>query len=180
MRKLLVAIAAIVCLSSVQAQSKVAHVNTDKVLDTLPSMKKAKADLEQWQAVYKAELDELNSNLEKMYSKYMAERDKLTPMMQQYEEERIQKKNAEFQQRQQEIEQDLYNKSNSMQEPVLERVKKAIEVVAERKKLNYVINENVTLYSKGGMDITNEVITEALRLEKEAAATAPSTPATPK
>lgn len=168
MKKLILAVVAVFCLTSLNAQSKVAHVNTDKVLDTLPSMKYVKKTIEELQIAYKTELDDFDALIQKMYTDYMAKRNTLSPALQQYEEERIQKKQAEFQQRQQEIEQDLYNRSNSMQEPILDRVKKAIELVADKKKLNYVINENVTLYAKGGMDITMEVITEALRLDKEA------------
>jgi Skp family chaperone for outer membrane proteins len=34
--------------------------------------------------------------------------------------------------------------------------------------LNYVIDESVTLYFKGGTDITPEVVVELLRLDAEA------------
>jgi Skp family chaperone for outer membrane proteins len=50
----------------------------------------------------------------------------------------------------------------------LDRVQKSVEIVSDRKKLNYVIDESTTLYYKGGMDITNEVIIELLRLDAEA------------
>ena len=40
--------------------------------------------------------------------------------------------------------------------------------VSDRKKLNYVIDESVTLYFKGGMDVTAEVIVEVLKLDAEA------------
>jgi Skp family chaperone for outer membrane proteins len=53
-------------------------------------------------------------------------------------------------------------------EPILERTQKAIAIVAERKKLNYIFDETVSLYFKGGIDCTSEVMTELLKLDAEA------------
>ena len=50
----------------------------------------------------------------------------------------------------------------------MERIQKAIEIVADRKKLNYIIDETVTLYFKGGIDCTSEVMIELLRLDADA------------
>ena len=55
--------------------------------------------------------------------------------------------------------------SNELNAPILGMVQKAVEIVAERKKLSYVIDESVTLYFKGGVDITSEVIAELLKLD---------------
>ena len=54
-----------------------------------------------------------------------------------------------------------------LNKPILELVQTAVNNVAESKKLSYVLDETVTLYFKGGIDITNEVMTELLKLEKE-------------
>ena len=43
----------------------------------------------------------------------------------------------------------------------------AVNNVAESKKISYVLDETVTLYFQGGMDITNEVMSELLKLEAE-------------
>ena len=37
--------------------------------------------------------------------------------------------------------------------------------VAEAKKISYVLDETVTLYFAGGIDLTQEVMTELLKLE---------------
>ena len=46
-------------------------------------------------------------------------------------------------------------------------MQEGVKVVAERKKINYVLDLSTTLYASGE-DITKEVIVEVLRLEKEA------------
>ena len=46
-------------------------------------------------------------------------------------------------------------------------MQKAVDIVAERKKLNYIIDESQAIYFKGGMDLTSEVLVELLRLDAE-------------
>jgi Skp family chaperone for outer membrane proteins len=58
--------------------------------------------------------------------------------------------------------------SEELNKPILERVQKSIDIVADRKKLNYVLDVSATMYSKGGIDITSEVITELLLLDAAA------------
>lgn len=168
MKKLLLIVIAVFSLSSLMAQSKVAHVNSQKLLDTMPSRKLAMSNLAELEKAYYGELKEMEEDLQKVYKIYTEKADAMPPVARQVEEEKIQRKQAALQQREQEVQQELSNKAAAMNEPILERVKKAVEIVSDRKKINYVINEEATLYFKGGMDITNEVITELLKLDAEA------------
>lgn len=95
----------------------------------------------------------------------MSEQASLTPVLKQYEEEQLQKKQQAMQQREQELQQKMQQLGNELNEPILKRVKKAIEIIAGRKKLNYVVDETSTLYFAGGSDITNEVMNELLKLD---------------
>jgi outer membrane protein len=147
------------------AQTKVAHVNTQKLLDTLPSRKEAMKQLSAFEQRGAAELKEMEEEVQKIYSKYMAEQTTMNQITKQYEEERIQKKSQAIQQREQELQQLMQKMGNELNEPILKRVQKAVERVAAAKKINYVIDETTTLYFKGGQDITNEVMVELLRLD---------------
>ena len=55
--------------------------------------------------------------------------------------------------------------NGELNKPILARVQKAVEIVSDRKKINYVLDESSTLYFKGGMDITAEVLVELLILD---------------
>lgn len=156
-----------VTMSFAMAQSKFAHVNSQKLLDTMPSRKAAMKDLKDFEEKGVKELQEMEGDLQKAYTKYVAEKDKLSPTMQQYEEERIQKKQTAMQEREQQLQQQISSLGQELNAPILKRVQKAVDIVAERKKINYVIDESVTLYFKGGIDITNEVMVELLRLDAE-------------
>ena len=78
------------------------------------------------------------------------------------------KKQQGLEDRQTALQQEMQIYTQELNKPILERVQKAVEIVSDRKKINYVLDESTTLYFKGGMDITDEVLIELLRLDAEA------------
>lgn len=168
MKKLLLALAVMFSMGAVMAQSKVAHVNSQKLLDTLPSRKVAMDKLKEFEANGIKELQEMEADFNIALQKYEKDRPNLSPMLIKIEEEKLMKKQQNIQDREQSLNQEMQIYSQELNKPILDRVQKAVEIVSERKKLNYVIDESVTLYFKGGMDITAEVIVELLRLDAEA------------
>jgi outer membrane protein len=168
MKKLLVAFAVLFSVGSALAQSKVAHVNSQKLLDTLPSRQAAMDKLKEFEANGIKELQEMEADLNAAYAKYEKDRPNMSPMLIKIEEEKLMKKQQNLQDREQSLNQEMQIYSQELNKPILERVQKAVEIVSERRKLNYVIDETVTLYFKGGTDITQEVIVELLKLDSEA------------
>jgi Skp family chaperone for outer membrane proteins len=77
------------------------------------------------------------------------------------------KKQQGLEDRQTALQQELQIYNQELNKPILEMVQKSVEIVSDRKKINYVIDESTTLYFKGGMDITAEVLIELLRLDAE-------------
>jgi len=167
MKKLIVVLVALMSLTQLAAQTKIAHVNSQSLLDTLPSSNVALKQLQEFEAAGMKELQEMEADFQKAYQKYATEQGTLSPVMRQYEEERLQKKQYSLQQREQELQQQMQNLSTELNAPILKRVQRAVDVVADRKKFNYVIDESVTLFHKGGTDITSEVLVELLKLDAE-------------
>lgn len=165
MKKLLVVLVSIFVVGAVNAQIKVAYVNSNKVLDTLPSRKAAMKELQEFNAAAEKELTDLDNELQKAYEKYIKDREALSQVLRQYEEERLQKMQTNIQAREQELQERLQRRSTDLNAPILKILQTAVENVSDRKKLNYVLDESQLLYSKGGTDITNEVIDEALKLD---------------
>jgi outer membrane protein len=168
MKKLLLALAVMFSVGTVMAQSKVAHVNSQKLLDTLPSRKIAITKLQEFEANGVKELQEMEADFNAALAKYEADRPKMTPVEIKIAEDKLMKKQTNIQEREQSLQQEMQLYSQELNKPILDRVQKSVEIVSDRKKLNYVIDESTTLYYKGGMDITNEVIIELLRLDAEA------------
>ena len=148
------------------AQSKVAHVNSQKLLDTLPSRKAAILQLDQIQKSGVSELEEMQKAFESAYKIWIDGQANMPPMIKENEQNKLMRMQQNLETRQAELEQELKVYSEQLNQPILDRVQKAIEIVAERKKLNYVLDQSsMTMYYKGGMDITNEVIVELLILD---------------
>ena len=168
MKKLLLALAVMFSMGTVMAQSKVAHVNSQKLLDTLQSRKDAMNQLKEFEANGVKELQEMEADFNAALAKYEKDRPNMSPTLIKFEEEKLMKKQQGIQDRETSLNQEMQIYSQELNKPILERVQKAVEIVSDRKKLNYVIDESVTLYFKGGMDITAEVIVELLRLDAEA------------
>ncbi|MEE3145197.1 MAG: OmpH family outer membrane protein [Bacteroidota bacterium] len=165
-RGLLILVLAVVALN-VNAQTKIAHINSQVLLDTLQSRKDAMAKLKKFEEEGVLELQEMNKSFEAAVMRYQQNEKDWSPVIKQMEEEKLQKKQVALQTRQQELEQQMQIYGQELNKPILELVQTAVNNVAEGKKLSYVLDETVTLYFKGGIDITNEVMTELLKLEKE-------------
>jgi outer membrane protein len=110
----------------------------------------------------------MEADFNKALADYEKKRPDLSPMLIKIEEEKLMKKQQNIQDRQESLNQEMQIYSQELNKPILERVQKAVEIVSDRRKLNYVIDESVTLYFKGGTDITPEVVVELLRLDAEA------------
>jgi outer membrane protein len=167
MKQILVALALVISTVGF-SQTKLGHVNSQKLLDTLPSRKVALKKLEDRQKEGMQELEEMQKSFEQAYRKHMETKKDKTPMLIEIDEANLMKKQQAIESRQQSLEQEIQAYNEELNKPILERIQKAIEIVADRKKLNYIIDETVTLYFKGGIDCTSEVTIELLRLDAEA------------
>lgn len=165
MKKLLLVLVAIFTVGTAMAQMKLAHVDTQRLLDTMPSRKAAIEKLQKFEQDGVIELREMEEDLKKAYAKYEQERPSLSPVRIQIEEEKIMKKQQALQEREQSLNAEMQAYSNELNVPIQEKVVKAIEIVSERKKLNYVLDASMLIYSAGGADITDEVLVELMKLD---------------
>jgi len=165
MKKLFFAVMiALSTATAAQAQTKMAHVNSQDLLDTLPSRKKAIAEIQDLSARADQELKEMEANLEKEYNAYLLRKPGQTATMNAYDEGRLSKMQNDMQYREQEINAILQKMSQELNDEILKTVKEAVDIIAKKKGLNYVIDESSTLFASGS-NITNEVIPELLKID---------------
>ena len=167
MKNILIAISLIISASSF-AQTKIGHVNSQQLLDTLESRKQAIKALDAFKVEGMKELQEMNKAFESAYIIFQQKEKDYSPVILKMEQEKLGRKQQELESRQQQLEKELQIYNEELNKPILDRITKAIEIVADRKKLSYIIDESATLYSKGGIDCTAEVMIELLRLDAEA------------
>ena len=171
MKKLVLALIVMFTAGAAVAQSKVGHVDTQKLFDTMPSRKSVEADLAKFEKEGSDELQEMYKDLQTAIAKFENEKPNMAPVMIKIEEEKLARKEQAIQERNQSLQQELQIVSESLQLPLYQRIQEAVKIVAQRKKLNYVLNNQefgMILYADGITDITNEVITELLILDAAA------------
>jgi len=165
MKSILLALVLVFSTGSLMAQSKLGHVNSQALLDTMPSRKSALIKLQEFEAAGVQELKEMEADLNKAYAAYQKEQANMSPVIMKIEQEKIMKKEQALQDREQSLNGEMQAYSQELNEPILKLVQNAIKAVADRKKLTYVVDESILLYSAGGENITNEVIVELLKID---------------
>jgi outer membrane protein len=165
MKKLLLALVVVLSTGSLMAQTKIAHVNSQVLLDTMPSRLVAMQKLQKFEADGIAELKEMEADLNAAIAKYEQDRPNMSPVIIKIEEEKLMKKQQALQEREQSLNVEMQAYSQELNAPILQMVQDAVKIVSERRKLNYVIDESITLYFAGGLDITDEVAAELLKLD---------------
>ena len=148
-----------------EAQMKIGHINSQVLLDTLQSRKDSMAALKQFEAEGVQELQEMNKAFESAYLRYQQNEKDWSPVIKKMEQEKLMKKQQALETRQVELEQQMQIYGQELNKPILDLVQTAVNNIAESKKLSYVLDETVTLYFQGGIDLTQEVMTELLKLE---------------
>ena len=85
---------------SVFGQMKMGHVNSQLLLDTMPSRKKAMIELQKFEAEGMQELKEMQSELEKAYKTYEQNQKTWTPKYLEIQQKKIMEKEQRFKSRQ--------------------------------------------------------------------------------
>lgn len=122
------------------AQSKIAHINTSELIQAMPQMKTAKADMEKVGKTYEADIAAMRKELQTKMKQYEAEASTKT-------QEENEKRLVEVQGDQQAIQQygataqqELQKKEFDLLKPITETAKAAILKVAKAQGFNYVLD----------------------------------------
>ncbi len=165
MKKLFFALAIAILSITGAAAQKIGHVDSQKVLDTLPSRRAAITEISMLQDMGVREMTEMDSTLQTYYMEYEKNKNVWSALVRESYENKIRNYTMRMQEREQQIDGQLNQLSAALNQKSLDIVKKAVTTVSDLKKLNYVIDQSVLLYNSGGTDITADVIKEALILD---------------
>ncbi len=149
---------ALVFTASVQAQ-KFGFVDSAGILEDLPEVKQADANLE---ALQKQLQKKGQGMLEQLQQDYLAvqqriERGELSPKQQEEEGQKLQARQTELQQFEQDMVNQIQTKRNELLEPIMERVNQAIQDVAKENGLQFIFDKQVLLYFEDSQDFSSQV-----------------------
>ncbi|MDB2657347.1 OmpH family outer membrane protein [Crocinitomicaceae bacterium] len=170
MKKILIALVVLVGFAgTAMSQTKVGHVKSQVLWDTLTMSKTAETQMVDFQKALALELQDLEADLGKLYEDYQKIQNSpsTSQVLLQLKEKAIREKEAEYQNRQQSAQYEVQAYRAELETPITEIIREAVQMVAKRDKYDYVMDVNSGLYVNPDSDITNIVMTELLKLEKE-------------
>jgi outer membrane protein len=123
-----------------QAQSKIAHINTQDLIAAMPEMKVAQAEMEKLGKTYEADIKAMATEYQNKMKLYEAEATSKTDEENQKRLVEVQTMQQNIQQYQGEAQQQMQNKEIDLLKPITEKAKAAILKVARAQGFEYVLD----------------------------------------
>jgi len=162
MRVFLPVLLALLLASSAEAQAnlKIGYIDSQAILDQDPSARTAQQQFEASLATYQAEVQQLGEDLQLLIDQYEQQQAMLSDEAKANREEQIRLKQAQYQQRITELEQQAGVRQAELVEPVMERITAVIEEI--RAEGNYSMIFDVAaqgiISADPALDLTAEVV----------------------
>ncbi|GGZ73897.1 OmpH family outer membrane protein [Algibacter mikhailovii] len=145
-----------VTVSLTQAQSKIAHINTQELIAAMPEAKAAQTEIETLGKTYQTDIQASITEYQNTVKQYEAEAATKTDEENQKRGLELQEKQQRIQQFRSDAQQDIAKKEAELFKPIQEKAMAAINTVAKEKGYQYVL-DRATLIVAEGDDILADV-----------------------
>lgn len=151
---LFVAAACASCFLPVYGQVRLGHVDAQAILLALPERVTAQTTIESQAAQYEAELKRMQEEMQAKFAEYQQKAATWPDAIRTQKERELQGMDSGLQEFAATVQEELQKLEQSLLEPMIERVQKAIDEVGMEQKFTYVFDSSTgaTLYN-GGEDI---------------------------
>lgn len=137
---------------------KFGKVNTQTIMQALPDVAKANGDLEALQKQKDNELKAMQDELNRKLDEYQKGQSTMNATAKQQKETELQGLNQKIQQAYQDGQQELQKKSNELMQPIVAKVRAAIDAVGKAGNYTYIFEEGAAIYTGSNVvDVTKEV-----------------------
>ena len=126
--------------SFMQAQSKVAHINTQELIQAMPEWKTAQAEMDKLGKTYEADIKSMVTEYQNKMKQYEAEATTKTEEENTKRVAEVQTMERNIQQFQAQAQQELQKKEVDLLKPITEKAKAAILKVAKAQGFQYVLD----------------------------------------
>ncbi|MGC6438314.1 MAG: OmpH family outer membrane protein [Flavobacteriaceae bacterium] len=127
---------------STQAQSKVAHIDTQELVESMPEMKSAKSELEKLAKTYETDIQAMATELQNKIKQYDAESSTKTDEENGKRLQEVQSMEQSIRQYQAQAQQDLQKKELELLKPITEKAKNAILKVGNAQGFDYILDSS--------------------------------------
>ena len=146
--------------TAAQAQTKVAHINTEELVSAMPETKQMQEELKKVAQAYDTEYKDQGSSLQAKLKKYEAEAPTQTDTENQKRGAEVQELQKKIQLYAQTAQQELQKKEFDLYKPIAEKAQKAISDIAAEKGFQYVLDSSP---GKGLLVYTGEDLMAAVK-----------------
>ena len=162
LKSLFIALSLLFMSSISFAQSKVAHIASQELVNQMPSYKQAMSDLEKLQKTYDAEIKNMLTELQATIEKYRNEESSRTQEENQKRALELQATEKTIAEYRQNALQDLQKKEVELLKPVIEKARVTVQKVARAKGFQYVLDSTTGtgVIMADGYDLMNDVKSE--------------------
>ena len=137
---------------------KFGKVNTQTIMQALPDVAKANGELEALQKQKDNELKAMQDELNRKLDEYQKGQSTMNATAKQQKETELQGLNLKIQQAYQDGQQELQKKSNELMQPIVAKVRAAIDAVGKAGNYTYIFEEGAAIYTGSNVvDVTKEV-----------------------
>jgi outer membrane protein len=141
------------------AQSTIAYVEADVLIQDMAEYKKANIDLETYAKQLEAQLRQEQEKFQKDYQAVVdsVQRGIITPIQQQQAEMRIQKQQQKLELQSRDAQNKIAIKEAELFKPINDKFNAALKAIATEENYTYIVDKKMLLYFEGGTDATEKV-----------------------
>ena len=137
---------------------KFGKVNTQTIMQALPDVAKANGELEALQKQKDNELKAMQEEFQRKADEYQKGASTMNATAKQQKETELQGLQQKIQQAYQDGQQELQKKSSELMQPIVAKVKAAIDAVGKAGNYTYIFEEGAAVYAGTNVvDVTKEV-----------------------
>jgi outer membrane protein len=158
------------------AAPKIAYVNSQAILAAAPGRAEAEAQFEKEMQSFRTTVQTMGDSLNAMVASYQKEEGALSPAVKEQRQKTIQTKEAEYQQRARQLEQQAAKRQQELVQPILDQITEVLNTIREEGGYALILDAqsgaNVIVAADKNLDLTERVIAR-LRTMKPATASTP-------
>lgn len=141
------------------AQTTIAYVEADELIQDMAEYKKANIDLETYAKQLEAQLKQEQEKFQMEYQAVVdsVNRGIITPLQQEQAQLRIQKKQQKLELQSRDAQNKIVQKEADLFKPINEKFQAALKAVATEENFTYIVDKKMLLYFDGGVDATEKV-----------------------
>lgn len=155
-KTLLIAAIALISVQTINAQTKIAHVDTNEIMSKMPAVLDGQNQLKKLGETYDKDYKTLVEEYQAKVKKYDAEAASQTDAVNQTRQVEVQDMIKRINEFEKTAQADLQKREVEIMKPITEKVRASIEKVGKAKGFQYVLNAE-SLLLKDGTDITPDV-----------------------